>query len=257
MAPHDPGKQVLRPPAGGHLAPRAPQPCLGRIPRALVDDGQLGMLGDHPFALWALLAHTAPGVGVLDPAAAVPDLPASIDGVRQDPDAAALVAVDGGHGPGATAGRWHVVARQAGGDLAGAAAGQVLGEDPTHCGCLLGVDGALTGRGHPVAIGQAAGAGAGERPTGEPAVCLVAQVIQVQLTHQAAQADPQLVRLVGGVDGITHRDHPHAAELEPAHLLLHFHAVARKAGQVVQQDHVEQVRVGQQFAVAGPIVARA
>ncbi|MCP1375982.1 hypothetical protein NC595_18190 [Dyella sp. Sa] len=256
-------QQVLRRPAGaGARRDRtrrrgAADPGLCSLPRRTVDDRQLQLLGGDPFRLRPFLAHATPGLRVLHPVTSVPDLAADIDGVGQDADAAPHVAVDHGHGPLATAWRAHALGVQRRRDLPRAAAVDVFGVDPAHHGRLRLVDLALPVAQRPVSIGQAAGAGARERAPSEAAVGLLGQVIQVQLRHQAAQAGVELVVLACGVDAITHADQAHAAEAQALDHHAQLFLVAPEARQVIDQDHVEQVRVAQQLLVSGAIQPRA
>ncbi|WP_027072407.1 hypothetical protein [Luteimonas sp. J29] len=258
-AAQDAGQDVLRRPTGAAAGGAAlqPQAALHGRPRAGVDDGQLGVLGDHPLRLGTLLAHASAGVGVLHPAAAVPDLPASVDGVGEDADAAAHVAGDGRRRPGAAARRGHPVPVQAGDDLARRPAGQVLGVDPADDLGLVLADLALAGGADAVAVRQAAGAGAVERAAHEAAMGLLAQVVEVELAHEAAQAHLGLVALPAGVQAVADADDAHAGEGESARGLRRLDAVARQAGEVVDQDHVEPRRVGEQAQVSRPVVAGA
>ncbi|WP_255523458.1 hypothetical protein [Xanthomonas sp. XNM01] len=220
------------------------------LPRLRVHDGQLGLVGGDPLALGALLADPPAGVRMLDPAAAVPDLPPGVDRVGEDADAAAGVAVDGGHAPGAAACRRDAIGIEPCRDLARAEAFEVLAVDAAHHVGLLLVDRTATRADHAVPVGQPTGAGAIEGTAGEAAVGLVSQVVQVQLRHQAAQAHVDLVALALRVDAIAYADQAHAGERQPLDHLADLVLVAPQARQVVDQQHVVAVDVGQQPAVA-------
>nr|WP_246194272.1 hypothetical protein [Pseudoxanthomonas jiangsuensis] len=222
-----------------------------------VDDGQLGLLGGDPLRFRALLAHAAAGVRVLDPMAAVPHLPADVDGVGEDADAALRIAVDGGAAPGLAAGGAHVLGVEARGDGARAVAGDELGVDAAHDVRLLGIDDALPSAGDAVAVGQAAGAGAAERAAGEAAVGLVGEVIQVQLRHEPAQPDIDLVAAALGVHAVAHANQAHAGEREALDGLADLVLVAAEAGEVVDQQHVVVVDLREQALVAGAVEPRA
>nr|WP_240183461.1 hypothetical protein [Arenimonas caeni] len=256
------GEQVLRWPARPAALALARallvEPALHCVPGGPVDDGQLWLLLDHPLGARPFLAQAAPGLRVLDPVRAVPDLLAGVDGVGKDPDAAPAVTVDGRGRPGAAgAGARHAVPVQPGRDRTRRLAGQVLGEDPPHHRRLLGVDHPLARlRAHAVAVGQAAGAGAVERAAHQSAVGLLGQVVEVDLGHQPAQAHVHLVALLVGVDAVADADQAHAGEAKPLHCALHFLAVATEAAKVVDQHHVERRGRGQQALVLGPIGAR-
>nr|WP_246190917.1 hypothetical protein [Pseudoxanthomonas taiwanensis] len=142
-------------------------------------------------------------------------------------------------------------------DLARAAAGQVLLEDAPHHRGLVRVDFALPGAHHPVAVGQAASAGPCQGPAGQATMGLVGQVVQVQLRHQRPHADIELVRSPVGVHAVADGDQPRAVELHSPHGVRQLRAVPAQAGEVIDQDHVEQMRVGQQGAVTGTVVAGA
>ncbi|MEO5811591.1 MAG: hypothetical protein ABIU96_04145 [Rhodanobacter sp.] len=207
-------------------------------PGGSVDDGQFWLFFRDPLGWWALLAYAPAGVGVLDPMAAVPNLPTNVDGVGEDADAAANVAVDGGEVPLPATRRRYLLRVEGADDLARAVAGDVIGVDSAHHGRLRVVDGALAHGGDDVAVGQAAGAGASERAAGEPSVSLIGEVIEVELAHQATQADVCLAGFASGVHAVTDPDQAHACELEPAHRDGALCAVTAQPTEVVDQHHV-------------------
>nr|WP_235605913.1 hypothetical protein [Rhodanobacter thiooxydans] len=202
---------------------------LRRLPQCRRDDGQLRVLRGDPFGRRTVLAHAPAGVRVLDPLASVPHLPARIDRVGQDADPALHVPIDGRHRPGARTCRRYAVAVQSIGNGARTVAGEVFGEDPPHDDRLALVDGALANLGHAVAVGQTARAGARESASREASMRLVRQVGEVQLGHQAAQADIELVTLATGVDAVAHAQQADALKAQLLDRLRDVDAVAAQA----------------------------
>jgi hypothetical protein len=189
----------------------------------------------------------------------VPNHAAGVHRVDQDSERSFAIATDGGSTPGAAARRRHVVAVQAGCDVARRSAGKVFGVDPAHDRRLGRVDGALADVGNSVAVGQAAGARARQRAAGETAMGLVREIVKIDFAHQSAHANVELVRLAVGIHAIADADQADAVELQTPRKQLAFRAITRKSLQVIDEHDIEQLRGGvrEQATIGFAIIASA
>src|SRR5262249_54897181 len=112
--------------------PDRAQPGLDLLPERVVDDAQIGDLGDEPSG-WGIEPGEAPaGLPILDALLPVPDQPADIEFVAQDARAPQRMAPDRGVAPGPAARAGDPVGVEAPGDRPGRLAGSELLEDAPH-----------------------------------------------------------------------------------------------------------------------------
>ena len=232
------------------------------------DDAQRGDGLADPFALGALAAHPAAGVGVLEPLGLVPDQAAEVEGVAQDAGALGGMAVDGGGDPGRLAGAvagpgWGDAAGiEVGGNPAGGFAGGEALPDLAHDLGLVGLNdelGALVTADAAIAVGQAPGVEAALGLAFLAAMGAEGQVLQVERGQQGAHAALGGAAGAAGVVAVRDPDDPHATMFQTADRLHALDLVAAESGQVFHQQDRPQAGGGirQQVAVAGPVQAAA
>ena len=90
------------------------------------------------------------------------------------------------------------------------------------------------GRG-PIAEEPAAGAAAGEGAARQPAMGLVAQVVEIELVDQALDGDLELGHLVAGLDVVGDGDELDAVALQATKQGEGFDEIAREPRQIVDQ----------------------
>src|SRR5215470_6709319 len=88
----------------------------------------------------------------------------------------------------------------------------------------------------PIAEKPTAGAATGEGAARQPAVGLVAQVVEVELVDQALDGDLELGHLVAGLDAVGDGDELDAVALEATKEGERFDEIARQPRQVVDED---------------------
>ncbi|WP_247741271.1 hypothetical protein [Luteibacter sp. SG786] len=108
----------------------------------------------------------------------------------------------------------------------------------------------MTDGSDPVAVREAASAGAGQGATGESTVHLVGEVVEVHLGHEAAQTHVGLVRFPLRVDAITYPDEADAGELQPADGHRELGTITAEARKIVHEQHLEAVRVGEEALIS-------
>ena len=84
---------------GGVLLGQLHLPVFHRLPEFVVDDAELGDLGDNPFLFRIDSRHPLPGLRVFDVAQPVPDQAADVELVVDEPGAALDLTPGGGIGP--------------------------------------------------------------------------------------------------------------------------------------------------------------
>jgi len=183
------------------------QPPLDAVPEPLLDDAEFGHLLDDELGRDVLpVSHPAAG-RILHVALAVPDQAADIELVAQDAVAAALLAADGGVVPQAATWRRNPGGVQGRDDAARAGAGGVLLEGLSDDGGLGRVDLAQSTLGlairpeapeNTIAVGDRADRAACADAALEAAPGLVGEVLEVERTHGALEADVEFADLALG-----------------------------------------------------------
>ena len=211
---------------------------------------------DHQVFRRVLLADTIATIGVLAVVAPVPHETADIKRVTQDARAARRTAADRAVVPNAAVGAGDGLGIQRAGNLARGVAGGVVGEDAPHDGGLLRVDFAQAAVGlaigtqaadDSVAIGHCASTPPLTDAAFQAAACLGGEVLEIQGTHGALEADMQFGDLT-----LCKGDDAHPSEcgelVERSDVLL----VAREAVQRLGQNDVDPAvtEAGEQCLVA-------
>nr|WP_239024368.1 hypothetical protein [Ramlibacter humi] len=217
-------------------------PCRG------VDDAQVRHIADLPLLPGPIDAAPLSGLGILQPLPAVPDQATDVDLGVQKPSATSAIADQGGDSPGAAARALDPFRVEAVNDGPYAAAIGVFVEDPPHDRRLLLVDHQLAAapvsRGlAAVAVADAADVVAAVELAGEPAVRLLAQVIEVQLVHQPASNAHHLAAARLRVVAVCGAHQAQSAELQPLH---HLVLLADVPAQAIKAFHDEQIEAAGQ-----------